>query len=166
MTDPNDQTWQTVTAIWGSVAGTIALGWDFYKWRTSGPKCVLGAAAGWKVLNDPQISQEGIYTSVTIENRSDKPTTIKHIGIRRYKNLISRIFRLNSGKQDFAAIPVTNKPLPYKIDSGEIWQGLISEKETDSQRIQLEEIWVFFSHSNRPLRSFVKPNKNKPVQSA
>lgn len=63
-------------AAYAAVVSTFVLGWDVYKWLTSGAKIDLSASAGMKIFGGP-ITDSKTYISITAWNVGDQPTTIK-----------------------------------------------------------------------------------------
>jgi hypothetical protein len=151
MGNSNGDSLTTILAILGAVTGTLALAWDVIKWWSSGPKPLVEARSGMLIVGDSRFKSDQTHISITITNRGDSPTTITNIGGREYKSRFAKILRKSDFQ--FIGIPITAKPLPYKLEPGEVWQGLLEEKSDSRDSPMLLEMYGHFSHRRKPIRS-------------
>jgi len=115
-------------AWWGAVISTGVLAWDVYKWRkTNRPRLRVTAYGEFQDMdsNNPQK-----YVSLTVTNIGDKPTTLNFLTFRYYATKPKR-FR----KQDpdqlgvFMKMVRATAQLPYKLDVGAEWSGLVLQTD-------------------------------------
>lgn len=165
MDNTNESTLTTIVAIWGAVAGTIALAWDFYKWRVSGSKIIIEAADGNKIFSAKGAIDDKTYVNVRVINRGDKPTTLDRIAIQTYKNhsWFHKFISRPIGK--YHVIPITNQQLPFKLEPSVIWDGCFPEAENYDQDSEiLMKIFVFCSHTKRAASTAVRKNLHRKKQ--
>ena len=78
----------TDIAAWvGAVAGVAAVVWDFYKWKTCGPKLDLSAGAGMKMVvagRRSHTSDDSDYILVKVRNNGTAKTTITTLSLATY----------------------------------------------------------------------------------
>ena len=151
-----------IAAWWGAVVATVVLLWDIYKWKYDGPRLLMRVFPNRKVINNP-VREGKTWVSVVISNVGTRPTTLKVIGVYRYKSLVDRI-RGNTAKEWVIPNPSDTSPLPHILKPGEEWTGYIPQKRDD---INLEEmaknnhliIWASLSHTSKEkkVRLFFKP---------
>lgn len=120
-----------VLAVIGAVTGTVgtilalaALGWDIYKWKTTGVPKLRIRASGPMISNDPGDRQQ--YISIRVTNVGDKPTTLTGLTYRYYKHKPSRFRKTQSEEQGFFNLfVITPPPLPFKLEVGSEWSHLL-----------------------------------------
>lgn len=133
-----------VVAWWGAIIATIVLIWDIYKWKTSGAKLRVTVSPHRVILNDPP--REGnIYISIDIENIGDRPTTLQGIYLRHYMDFIKKVVRRTS-KQGYINAD-TNFPLPYVINPGTTWMGLVIQKKEIEDMSRQGYLYFDLKHS-------------------
>lgn len=134
-------------AWYGALIATTVLVWDVIKWKSAGPVIVGDAHAGWESYGIQQT--EGLaLTTVRLTNNGGRPTTLVSWGMYWYPAGAS----LDDKKARHAflvqgGLAGTGK-VPCKIESGDVWNGLIKENEK-FHRMQREGTLVFgfgFSH--------------------
>jgi hypothetical protein len=158
----NESTLTTIVAIWGAVAGSIALAWDFYKWRISGPKIIIEAADGNKIFSTMGALDNKTYVTVRVINRGDKPTTLDRIAVQTYKNHSWFHKFISRPISNYHVIPITNQQLPFKLESSVIWDGYFPEAENHDQDSDiLMKIFVFCSHGKRAASTIVRKNLHR-----
>jgi hypothetical protein len=135
----------TFLAILGAVTGTSALFWDFYKWRTSGPRLKVEALSGYIAATPNPVMQQGkTYTLVSVTNRGDRPTTLEQVSGQYFETE-----NMRSGREKFIVIPQSPNPLPFLLEPGRSWQGMISEdKLFNRQDRKVVKLCMKASHSD------------------
>ena len=131
----------------------------------SGPKIIIEAADGYKIVSGIGEVDDKIYVVVRIINRGDKPTTLDRIAIETYNNHIwfqKYVFRRKS-KSYLVPNPITKQRLPFKLESGAIWDGSFLEVENQNHDI-VTKVFGFCSHSKRSASTVVKKNLNRKKQ--
>lgn len=143
-------------AWWGAITGTLAIGFEFYKWVTKGPKLKISISTNQKHLQEiGWKNEEVLFIHFRISNRGDAATTITFIGLRIYKGRFAYLKKLFNFKpsQTFFALPVTSAPLPKDLLPGLIWDGLVEQtveiKEMCSKNLTFVE--VIHSLSDKPI---------------
>lgn len=153
----------TDIAAWaGAVSGFTALCWDFYKWKTAGPKLVATVTPG--VAKVPDRDKNARYLVASVQNRGTSPTTLTNMALAVYESWLSRM-QLKRTKAFVAYQPSTAQPLPYKLDVGAQWTGVVKQDAELELLINSGNLWCEFydAWSKRPLFARVhKPNK-KPA---
>ena len=150
-----------IVAWWGAIIATFVLTWDIYKWKTSGPKIYFRTRSNQKAINIP--SREGkTWIFITAENNGNRPTTITTVGMRYYKNSILKFF----GKviQSFVipgAEATPNQAIPYVLNPGCIWQGLIlqTEEVENFAKNGLLICELYCSHKTKAIKTKIKIKK-------
>ena len=141
-----------LVAWWGAVVATFILLWDVYKWKTSGPKIRFCAKPGMKTINMP--THDGkTWINATAENIGTRATTITNLGIRYYKNWLTRALR----KPDSSWVvgmpePNPNYSIPHVLQPGGVWQGLAEQTE-EHEKLSREGHLVcelYYSQSRKP----------------
>lgn len=144
-------------AWWGAITATVVFVWDIYKWKTQGPQLELSLSPNMQVLGDP--AREGIqWVSITVTNVGDRPTTIKGVGMKYYRNWWQRI-RNRAEKAAVFPNPNDSYPLPRILKPGDEWVGLVPQARSDlgidlpmMSRTGHLVIWLTQSHKPNSLK--------------
>jgi hypothetical protein len=137
-------------AWWGAIVSTLVLGWDIYKWKTTGAKLTITASANMESYNIPEYEGKTLVTA-NVSNVGDRPTTITTVALVLYKSKFHKFFN-KSSKVFVLPLPSSAQPLPFVINPGEIWTG-IGEQDEDIQAMSAEGVlvWqIFHSQSRKP----------------
>jgi len=141
----------SLAAWWGAIIATIVLLWDIYKWKTSGPRLYIDVSSNMEIFGVP--GHEGKkYVTVRVRNMGDKPTTITSLAGRFYKGKFNRILKKQQ-KAFVVGTPGITQQLPYVLQPGTIWDGLIVQNE-ELERMATNWILMgelYFSHRKKPL---------------
>ena len=141
----------TTLAAWvGATTGIGGLLWDFYKWRTRGPRLIVFGRADIVLRLAPPSDPHQL--SIHISNIGNAPTTITNLGLALYDSWWKRLrHRCNEA---FVTIPSTARPMPHKLDVGAEWIGMVMQDERVNQMLRTGNLWVevYHSFSNRPVR--------------
>lgn len=140
-------------AVWGAVLSTIAIGWDVYKWRTTGPRLRMRLAVGMESYNIPEYEGKTLVV-VNVTNRGDRPSTITHLGLAQYDAGWKAFLRKKASFSAWVAIPSTAQRVPFELKPGVEWTGMIdqnSELETLARNGWLYAT-IYHSHEERPMR--------------
>jgi hypothetical protein len=150
-------------AIWGAVLSTIAIVWDVYKWKTSGPNLHMRLMTGMEPYNIPEYEGMTLIVAV-VTNRGDRPTTITHLGLAHYDAWWKAMLRKRASASAFIAIPSTTQRVPFELKPGVEWSGMIEQNE--ELETWAREGWlyvtVYHSHDRKPMRHRVVLETPKP----
>lgn len=117
-------------AAYAAVISTFVLGWDAYKWLSSGPKVNLAVSAGMKVYGGA-IPDPNTYVSVTALNVGDRPTTIVNLGGMYFDSWWQAyLVRRRPTKAFIVNEPSPTQRLPHRFEVGAQWIGL-AEQDAD-----------------------------------
>ena len=142
-------------AAWvGAVTGVSALMWDFYKWKTSGPRMNMTVSTDMTIL--PRGDDNAKYVSATVRNTGTASTTITGFGFAVYEGWIART-RLAPSAQFIIPSPAFAQRLPFKLDVGAEWNGMAIQDAELEKLIDAGKLWcrVYNSWSSRPVQARV-----------
>ncbi|MGH9928234.1 MAG: hypothetical protein ACREA9_03290 [Pyrinomonadaceae bacterium] len=121
---------RSVTAFlawWGAVISTAVLAWDIYKWRRTGhPKLLVRANGN---LQDADSNNPQKYVAMDVTNVGDKATTLALMTFRFYKTKPRRWRTQLADTRGLINPSRPTAPLPYKLDVGSRWSGLIFQTD-------------------------------------
>lgn len=147
----------TEIAAWvGAIAGPSALLWDFYKWKTAGPKLAITA---WANMVTPGPNSPR-FLKITVQNIGTATTTLTNAGFYihgsrwakfRCRPLVmkfmsrTRLWKLaRKPKLRMAVLNTYQGPqLPQKLEVGGEWQILM--EQPDDFDSWLAEKWLYLS---------------------
>ena len=112
-----------IAAWWGAAVATAVLGWDVYKWATTGPRLVVKATPN---MQDPSDPTETKNIFVEVVNRGDRLTTITHLGFYSYKTIFHRLARRRNPAVGLIPRPA-GPGLPFELEPGKRWAGLADQ---------------------------------------
>ena len=149
----------TEIAAWvGAVSGLSAILWDFYKWKTSGPKLRVSANPGMKMLSrNPPAKDDRDYLTIFVRNTGTTKTTITTISLVTYESWWARR-RLKPSEGGIVPEPL-GKNIPYKLDVGEEWVGSIEQNKYVEDMLRTGKMWgeIYHSWSKRPAQVRIIP---------
>lgn len=122
-----------VAAWWGAVIATLVLVWDVFKWRRSRFSIKVSASPNMSSLNPLEGKLEddkNIFVEVV--NRGDKVITLTHLVIKHYSNLW-QLLRRKPTMQGLIPQPGGAQPIPYELEPGKRWTGLIDQKDVEKK---------------------------------
>jgi len=112
-----------IAAWWGASVATALLGWDVYKWATSGRRLSVRAQCNMQEAGDKS-GTKNIFVEVV--NRGGKLTTLTHLAFYSYKSIFHRIVRKQNSH--IGLVPNPGGPgLPYELEPGKRWCGLVDQ---------------------------------------
>ena len=107
-------------AVIGASTGSVALGWDVYKWRHTAPQLKVSVNPNMSMVVGPSV-QSGKYFLVRVANAGRQKTTLTTLAIRAYP---SRWKALRKRDVSMFIVPSPHpKPLPHVLDVGESWEA-------------------------------------------
>ncbi len=145
-----------VVAWWGAIIATTVLLWDIYKWKKSGVDLRVRICPNMEMSGGYE-PDENIYVLVVVVNRGDRPTTITHLTAYYFKNRWSRI-RKKADKSMIIANPSPRQPIPYKLNPGEQWMGMIIQDEELEKRAKSGVLCVSVVHTGKERSSYQQIN--------
>lgn len=115
-------------AWWGAIVATIVFIWELYKWLTSGAQVRVSASGNMQTLNRAagRIEDDKLAV-VEAANNGDKPTTLTSLVVKHYKSQLHRLVG-RPARQFFVANPDGDHPLPFVLEPGHSWTGLVDQK--------------------------------------
>ena len=139
-----------IVAWWGAVVATIVLLWDIYKWKASGPRVFIRVSPNMSILGVPKYEGE-TYVTVRVNNLGSRQTTITNLYCSYYRNWFLRFLR-KPRKSFVVANPGISFPLPYVLQPGTEWNGIILQDEIEEwakEGILICELYI--SDKKRPI---------------
>jgi len=110
-------------AWWGAIISTTVLAWDIYKWRKTGrPRLVVRANGN---LQDADSNNPQKYVALDVTNVGDKATTLAVMTFRYYTTKPRRWRKQNAESRGLFNPLRPTAPLPYKLEVGARWSGLV-----------------------------------------
>lgn len=144
-------------AVYAAVVGTLALGWDVFKWWSGDASFAIKIGTNMIDPTDPEPRKPKLAFEVS--NRGKTPTTITHIVVKGYRSVLHR-FVGRAAVEAFIPRPGITA-VPYELQPG--GRFIATSKQTDqivgwSQNYKLYG-GVYHSHSKRPLLARIRPLK-------
>jgi hypothetical protein len=127
--------------------------WDFYKWRTSGPKIRMTAYPNM-VIAIPGIGVDKTpHVSVDVTNVGTAKTTLKNLGVASYSSKWHQWRRKPSKTLVVANTGPFCKPLPHVLEVGEVWKAFLLQDEVMKgiDRNDRVEFQLWHSASRKPV---------------
>lgn len=144
---------ETLAAWWGSITGTLALGWEILRWYGSGPKLKVRAVCDMQILQGSKLGEES-YVSVSVRNVGDQPTTITHFMGKHFPSWFSRYVQRRG--RLFAVIPGPEGRVPHLLGPGETWAAMVIQSEVESLYGGKGSIFIGVQHSMSEKPALVK----------
>lgn len=119
----------TAIALWGAFAGTLAIGWDAYKWWADGPRLRVTANPNMQRvdLTTGRLDNEQLIL-VRVVNVGTRSTKVTYLVASCFTNRLRRLF----GKRERVFVvlePTCDTPLPVVLEPGQDWSAFISREE-------------------------------------
>lgn len=147
-----------VAAWWGAIVATLVLGWDVYKWRKSRASVRVSASPNMQTLNSLESRLEddkNIFVEVV--NQGDRLITITHVVVKHYKNIWDRL-RNKPSMQGLIPNPVGQQPIPYELEPGKRWTGLIDQRDIEAKSGNGGYFYCGVSHTASKKSVYVRVN--------
>jgi hypothetical protein len=143
-----------VTGIIGTIAGLLALGWDYYKWRYAERVLLrVWATPGFVSTSDPRRTP---FIMVSVTNIGKIPTTLKIISLHGFESKWG--MRKRNGKKAAIVPTPLYSQLPVRLEPGNDWGDGVSQ---DSEVIKEFLSYKYFviqiedTMSKKPFRAIV-----------
>ena len=140
-------------AVWGSITGTLAILWDVYKWKTTGPQIVMKAFPNM-VTAEPGVGVDHtLHIAIDVTNTGSAKTTLKSLAVACYSSRWSQ-WR-NKPEKTFVVINTGPfcRALPQVLEVGEIWRPFLPQdqimKGIEHETLVFFQLW--HSASNKPV---------------
>lgn len=127
-------------AWWGAAIGSVALMWQMFTWFRKGPRLRLLATSNMKILTPGVDVDETLYVSVSVRNVGDGPTTLTHFCGVSYNGWFNWLRRKQAGR--FVVITGPDSPIPFKLDPGETWSGMVLQNQVLSS-LSWSGMWLY-----------------------
>lgn len=147
----------TDTAAWiGAVTGIGGLIWNIFVQFRAGGRLDVSVNSGMMRIPDHQ--KDARYVVARVRNVGTAKTTITNMALGKYDSWWARK-RMNRSWAAVAPSPSTAQPLPYKLDVGEEWTGMITQTEDLNKLIASDKLWceIYHSFSSRPVLIHIPP---------
>lgn len=119
-----NELWTLGIAAYAAVVATFVLGWDVYKWLSSGAKIDLSASAGMQIVGG-LVPDDKTYISVTAWNIGDQPTTITNLGGLYFESWWRAFITRRKPTRAFViGEPSQAQRIPYRFEVGDQWIGM------------------------------------------
>ena len=150
-------------AIWGATLSTVAILWDIYKWKTTGPNIKMRLMTGMQSYNIPEYQDMTLVVAVAT-NRGDRPTTITHLGLAYYDSWWKAMLCKRASAYAFIAIPSSTQPVPFELKPGVEWSGMIEQNSKLEEWARNGWLYVTISHSHdrKPIQCRLVLQARKP----
>jgi len=109
-------------AIYAAIVATIVLIWNIFKWKVSGPKLAVECAPISDEPSSEFTRRFSAQIAVKVTNKGDQPTLITDIEYHVYHNWWATFRQRPYGR--VAAGVVSPDALPWKLEPGEVWEGV------------------------------------------
>ena len=144
----------TFLAIWGAITGTLAILWDVYKWKMTGPKLRITVSLNMKMLPDPRrvATDPNVYVLVHATNVGTSKTTITHLAIASFTSVWKQIVAKPETQAIVLHHHTLSSPIPKLLDVGEVWTGMILRNQELEQLGKNKRLFccVYHSSSKKP----------------
>jgi hypothetical protein len=169
MSSPHENTsaLTQVLAVWGAATGSIALLWDFYKWKTSGPKLRMTVAPNMVTATPGVGVDHTLHIHITVTNRGTARTTLKSLTVVSYASRFQRWRR----KVLKSWVVVDTGPfcqaLPHALEVGEEWRPFLPQTELlkGVAKDHWTEFQLLHSAAEKPLCTrLVVPDEKPKIQ--
>ena len=145
-----------IIAGYAAIVATVVLIWDIYKWKASGPRIKLTAKSNRKFINVPHIPEGKSFIVADATNVGNLPTTITALGAQYYKSWLR--FVLQRPEKQFDIVNTGLKSLPYTLEPGKVWKGVIEQNEEINRFIKSGILIcvLCLSHSRKPKTAWIR----------
>jgi len=99
----------------------------------------------------PMVKDGEKYLVVTVRNNGTTATTITTVSFARYDSWCATR-RLKQSRAGVVPQPLSNQPIPHKLDVGEHWVGAVKQNEYVEELLRTGRLWcdIWHSSSGRP----------------
>jgi hypothetical protein len=137
----------------GATTGTLALGWDIYKWSHRGARITVDVVSDMiKFGPDHERNTEEKFVIVTVCNTGDRPATITNMAGFWYRTWRQRLSRKPAVKFIVPMAAATrDQQIPYLLAPGARWMGMaVQDKDVESYLSAGRlEMGVYYSGSKK-----------------
>jgi hypothetical protein len=146
--------WTLAIAVYAAVISTIVFGWDVLKWAMSGPQLKIVCRPD-VVLVGGGVRDTGRKLSATVVNRGDAATTLTNLHLCLYQSRLHPWLPWKKPDYFFVKAPSAVQPLPYNLEPGRQWQGIVNQNEDLEKMMRDGALFaeVQYVHSDKGLRS-------------
>ena len=131
----------------GAIRGVGGFAWDFYKWKTAGPKLSVSVQTDMVLLEQHgRPLGDDKFVDVRIQNNGTVATTITTLAFCTFESLWRRK-RLKRSRCGVVLQPQTAFPLPHKLGIGEEWHGMVIQKGRFEEMRSTGKLWCEVCHS-------------------
>ncbi|MFG1277877.1 hypothetical protein [Xanthobacter autotrophicus] len=154
-------------AIYAAIVATGAFALEVRRWFESGPKIYVNASPGMIILGGENSDDESGILLVTAYNRGDRNTTITHMIVFRYDNIVSRI-KCKPVENFIIPHPQVSGPpiIPYELKAGAQWLGAARPRPDLIKDIENGEYWAGVQTTNRARPYLKHIPKRKSIDGA
>jgi len=151
-----------VLAWIGALTGTVALLWDIYKWRKSGPKIEMTVSPNMVVATPGVGVNHTPHIGINVTNTGTARTTLKTIGVTCYASWWKQ-WRKKASK-NFVVIDTGPycRPLPHILEIGEEWRPFLPQEslldKIDKESRIFFQLW--HSASKKPVSTQLIVSRN------
>lgn len=113
-------------AAWiGAITGSLALLWDIIKWGRTGPRIRVSVAPNMTTYGSAEmLLGKEVCILIEANNIGDGKTTVTHLVGFYYDSWIKQFLR-RKPKNSMVVPDPTPGRLPYVLDKGERWAGMM-----------------------------------------
>ena len=136
-------------AVWGAITGSLALLWDFYKWKTSGPQLHMTAFPNMIVAEPGVGVGKTLHIAINVTNTGTAKTTLTSLTLVSYRSLWAQLRQQST--QNFVVINTWPfcRPLPHVLDVGEEWKSFLQQDVVMKGVASGQRIFFQLYHSAR-----------------
>ncbi len=141
-----------IAAWWGAVIATLVLVWDVVKWKKRTSSVRVKVSPDMSSFNQ----HEGRFEDdksifVEVVNQSEQPITITHLVLYHYSSMW-HVLRRKPEMQGAVPRPGGAQPIPYELEPGKRWVGLIDQKDVEEKTGVKGVLYcgVYHTASNKP----------------
>lgn len=144
---------EALVATYAAIVATGALALEVRRWFESGPKIRVRANPGMMLIGAVGVEKESLLV-VNVTNRGDTPTTITHLALLDYPNLLAR-WR-DRASRTFVILhpqpPGSHLSVPYVLNPGQQWTGLGHDRSDVTGDVQTGTMYaaIYTTDRNRP----------------
>lgn len=154
----NPVTITDVVGWWGGILATIVAIWEWYKWKTSGPKFLITAQANMQYAVGGQLEDQK-YIMVTVTNVGDARSTLTNLLIIHYKSKAD--MKRKTPEDRMIPRQILEGKLPHPLDPGDEWMCLLIQHDELDKMIKDGFVAVIVSERGRrhetPVEIFQMP---------
>jgi len=124
-----NELWTLGIAAYAAFVSTFLLGWDVYKWLSSGAKIDLSASLNMKLVGGA-LPDPNTYVSVTAMNVGDRPTTIVNLGGMYFDSWWrAYVVKRKASESFIISTPSESQRIPYRFEVGDQWIGMARQND-------------------------------------